>query len=464
MAPVFPVTPTNVKILNEPRDFYGALKDGILNAQKRVVLASLYIGSEQTELIDVLRKALMTNPELTVDILIDYLRGTRGGPFRSSAGLLQPLIDQFPTRVRVHLYHTPQLRGLVKQLCPPRFNEGFGLQHMKIYAFDDSVILSGNGRSTSRSAISFSETQSKALRRHTPVNISPPSTTTIHAVSDIVHRFRDRWMAHTHEFRSVLLMDHEPRSSQFTPHNSKQQLKMSDKEITVVVPTIQMGPFGIRDDEQILEAVLASTSPRPYSNETSSTTDTSQRGVTRHGGSLVTLSSAYLNFPSRILDLIWKSASRFRVLTAAPQANGFFNSKGVSRHIPAAYTYLEQVFLRAASERGKSADDLTIFEYNREGWTFHAKGLWITTDRTDSAGPYLTIIGSSNFGVRSFERDLEAQALIITNNKELQEGMNENLKFLFENATPISADALEVPPRRVHPLVKVAARMIRTML
>ena len=41
------------------------------------------------------------------------------------------------------MYHTPLLRGALKALVPQRYNETLGLQHTKIFVFDDSVILSG---------------------------------------------------------------------------------------------------------------------------------------------------------------------------------------------------------------------------------------------------------------------------------------------------------------------------------
>lgn len=57
--------------------------------------------------------------------------------------MLLPLLRRFPAQVRVSLFHTPNLRGLLRRLMPERFNETIGLQHIKVYLFDDSVILSG---------------------------------------------------------------------------------------------------------------------------------------------------------------------------------------------------------------------------------------------------------------------------------------------------------------------------------
>ena len=41
------------------------------------------------------------------------------------------------------MYHTPNLTGLRKKHIPKRINEGWGLQHMKLYGIDDEIILSG---------------------------------------------------------------------------------------------------------------------------------------------------------------------------------------------------------------------------------------------------------------------------------------------------------------------------------
>jgi CDP-diacylglycerol--glycerol-3-phosphate 3-phosphatidyltransferase len=44
---------------------------------------------------------------------------------------------------QVCLYHTPALRGILRNLMPQRYNEVIGLQHMKVYLFDNSLLISG---------------------------------------------------------------------------------------------------------------------------------------------------------------------------------------------------------------------------------------------------------------------------------------------------------------------------------
>jgi CDP-diacylglycerol--glycerol-3-phosphate 3-phosphatidyltransferase len=76
---------------------------------------------------DALEEVLAKKAELRVTILIDALRGsreTKGHNPASSVHLLVPLIKKFEDRVKVHLYHTPDLSGITKRVLPPRINEG----------------------------------------------------------------------------------------------------------------------------------------------------------------------------------------------------------------------------------------------------------------------------------------------------------------------------------------------------
>jgi CDP-diacylglycerol--glycerol-3-phosphate 3-phosphatidyltransferase len=185
-------------------------------------------------------------------------------------------------------------------------------------------------------------------------------------------------------------------------HQNKQdQIKPTHQQDTAVLPVIQMGPFHIRQDERLTLELLN------IANR--------QQSWTIH------LTSGYFNFTERYKSFILKTQARFRFLTASPEANGFFNSKGVSRFLPPAYTFIERQFYRQVKKAGRQ-DEISIEEYKRSGWTYHAKGLWISLK--DGALPSLTMIGSPNFGQRSSERDLEAQALVITKNDRLRQALH----------------------------------------
>ena len=120
-----------------------SLQERTNSCKERMKLSSLYLGTGELErrLVRQVDERIIAKKDLSCHFLLDCLRGTRGHP--SSHTLLQPLLAKHPQAVKLSLYHTPDFRGLLKQVFPARFNEGVGLQHMKVYVFDDTVIISG---------------------------------------------------------------------------------------------------------------------------------------------------------------------------------------------------------------------------------------------------------------------------------------------------------------------------------
>ena len=112
-------------------------------AQSRITLASLYLGNGnyEKEFVDSLNSFLVANSKSRVRILLDANRGSRGS--QNSRTMLLPLIQSHESRCSVHFYHTPALRGYLKSILPERWNEIIGLQHMKIYIFDNTLLISG---------------------------------------------------------------------------------------------------------------------------------------------------------------------------------------------------------------------------------------------------------------------------------------------------------------------------------
>lgn len=142
VAPCFPIHGSKIQVIQEPQKFYEALLSKCSTAKNRITLVSLYLGIGKLEqnLIIAMRNNLSNNSNLKINILLDFARGTRG--IKNSQTTLHELIKE-KNNFCLSLYHTPALRGLTKRFVPPRWNELFGLQHMKLYLFDDTVIISG---------------------------------------------------------------------------------------------------------------------------------------------------------------------------------------------------------------------------------------------------------------------------------------------------------------------------------
>uniref|UniRef100_A0A0W0F713 CDP-diacylglycerol--glycerol-3-phosphate 3-phosphatidyltransferase n=1 Tax=Moniliophthora roreri TaxID=221103 RepID=A0A0W0F713_MONRR len=96
------------------------------------------------------------------------------------------------------------------------------------------------------------------------------------------------------------------------------------------------------------------------------------------------------------------------------QANGFYGSKGISGRIPEGYTLLEQRFMKAVARAGrfwKESTGVQLLEWLKDGWTYHAKGLWFSPNA--SSHPVLTLFGSTNLNSRSSHIDTELSFVMI---------------------------------------------------
>lgn len=455
IAPSFDVHGSQIRILKTPSEFYDTLRDKILHAEKRIFLATLYIGKSERELIATLQEALRKNPGLRLSILTDALRGTREAPQPSCASLLAPLVDEFgPDRVDIRMYHTPNLTGLRKKYIPKRINEGWGLQHMKLYGFDDEILLSGANLSldyftnrqdryhlfSSRELTDFfwglhSAVSSLSFR----IQPSPseagfekvwPAT---NAAPSPLDRPKEFVSQATSKLQQIILPSQTPPAASKADHDTR------------VYPLAQMTQLLSPDTSTELPAVthvLNTLAAPEFSN------------------SSWTFTAGYFNPAPSLTRLLLSTASHHNVvITASPFANGFYQSKGVSGMLPDAYTLLARKFLHDVHARKKDLA-ITLKEWRQGtvnepgGWTYHAKGLWVTLP--SEANPALSLVGSSNYTKRSYSLDLEANAMIVTRNQDLQKRLGDEQRWLQEHAQQVTRDDFARTERRVSLKVRVA--------
>ncbi|KAI8869540.1 hypothetical protein GQ42DRAFT_104619, partial [Ramicandelaber brevisporus] len=438
---------SQIRVLKEPVDFYQTILDNIRTAQKRICIATLYVGNEQHELANELAEALRRQPELQIDILMDYNRGTRGliqqqnskasskalqKSGASSVELLARILSATPDaedRVRVSLYRSPAITSLHRQLVPPRWIEGIGVQHMKGYVFDDNIILSGANLNseyfTTRQdrymvfeqhseladyfcglAKAYSSVSPKVKlnkSKESGIEFVEPENETVAETKRLVDAHTAKWIATAPKAESL---------------------------DTVVIPCLQAGPLNIRQDEETMTKLLQS-----FDSSASA------------GRPRIVLSTAYFNVASFLETLILSCRhATFDMLTASPEANGFYKARGISGHIPTAYSLFLKTFMKRIRRSNRDAD-FTVSEYKRDGWTFHGKGLWLYANQCDNGGdtkdePEMTIIGSSNYGTRSYERDTEMQAIVITSNTDLRRQLATEVKDLMAHSSRATLEEL----------------------
>lgn len=454
IAPSFAINGSRIRILQTPAEFYDTIKDKIRKAERRIFLSTLYIGKSERELITTLQDALRKNPELKLSILTDALRGTREAPQPSCASLLAPLVEEFgPDRVEIRMYHTPNLTGLRKKYIPKRINEGWGLQHMKLYGFDDEVLLSGANLSTDYFTnrqdryhlFSSKEITDFFWGLHSAVaslsfKIQP---------SDTAAGFEKVWPA---------------ENAAPSPLNSPKEFvsKATSRIERLILPSKTSSPPSGDYDTSVypLAQMTQLLSPDTSTELPALTHVLKTLAHPEFSNSSWTFTAGYFNPAPSLTKLLLSTASHHNVvITASPFANGFYKSTGVSGMLPDAYTLLARNFLHDVHARKKDLA-ITLKEWRQGtvnepgGWTYHAKGLWVSLP--SESNPSLSLVGSSNYTKRSYSLDLEANAMILTHNEGLRNRLGDEQRWLQEHATQVTRDDLARTERRVSLKVRVA--------
>lgn len=372
------------------------------------------------------------------------------------------------------MFHTPNLTGLRKKIIPNRINEGWGLQHMKLYGIDDEVIMSGANLSSDY----FTNRQDRYhllkdarladyfAKIHAGVcalsfDIQPSDTQAGYSMSWPTSNPAPSPLASPSAFKKAAATHLAPL---LTPSNSPHPIAEPAKSSTTIYPVLSLVPLLPSSTElPALTHILNSLSRAPLHPST------------------WTFTAGYFNMtPSfRRLLLSTRPASG-TVLTAHPFANGFFGSKGVSGMLPDAYTHLSKMFLSKVRHAGLDSS-VVLKEWQRGkvgedgGWTYHAKGLWVAFpgpsaqaggDGVGEAGeqdPSLTVVGSSNYTKRSYELDLEANVVIATSDAGLRRRLGEEVKWLGEHAQRVDESEFEKPERKVGISVRLSMWLVRVL-
>ncbi|KAL5474038.1 hypothetical protein EMCRGX_G028611 [Ephydatia muelleri] len=244
-----------------------------------------------------------------------------------------------------------------------------GLQHMKIYLFDDSFIISGANLSRDY----FTNRQDRYMKFSNCPQLADFMATLVETVSSFSFKAR-------------------ANCSTESPVAAKNPLtsKRASKAFSTTFRSVMAG--------------LTSPST-PSAQEGQSDAIVTRRILAQlREEEKLFLTSGYFNLPPEYIQAILSSKGQCSVLGASPQANGFYGE------------FLESIMKHGCEGRVKYS------EYFRNGWTFHGKGLWYYLAQDNL--PSLTLVGSSNYGHRSLTRDLEVQLAVVTENAGLRHALH----------------------------------------
>ena len=177
------------------------------------------------------------------------------------------------------------------------------------------------------------------------------------------------------------------------------------------------------------------------------------------------VSTPYLNLPAR-LERQLAAVSDLRILSASPACHGWAGAKGAASMVPAAYAVLAHRTLRRLL-RGRppseaEVDAALLWEWEKEGAEYHAKGMWWTPPGEAGLGPMATLVGSSNYGLRSSRYDLELNLVLLTRDPGLRARLGAEWEGLAVHARPVGLPQLL--ERRPGMAVRAAAMAARPWL
>ncbi|OCF55551.1 CDP-diacylglycerol-glycerol-3-phosphate 3-phosphatidyltransferase [Kwoniella mangroviensis CBS 10435] len=468
--PCFGARGDEIELLTSPQMFYGRLIEMIKRAKRRVLISSLYIGTEEAELVESIRQALTNNPQLRTVFILDYHRSTRLSRNSSSsslppstAHLLLPLVETFPDRCEVWLYRSPKLRGLLEKIVPERYDEGWGTWHGKWYGVDDEVLISGANLASSYftnrqdryihfksnpsllsylSSLTRLFTQYSYLLHHSPpAHISPTYTVLLpnpssspSSSSSITSRASLIWPSasiHPRRFSTHALATLTAFQNSWRSSNANRSRRVDID--TWFWPVIQSGVLGLKEEEKNLVKVWNAIKKSYESDEEGSKVR-------------VDLTSGYFGLYKEYKKLVLDSPASTQIIAASPKANGFYGSKGFSRLIPEGYTLLESRFHREAVRRGRAWDEekgvgVRLREWEKEGWTYHSKGIWLSPSSSSSSSStsnsFLTFIGSSNLSTRSLTLDTELSLIMMTSSPSLRKSLGQEVKTINKDSKDV---------------------------
>jgi len=224
------------------------------------------------------------------------------------------------------------------------------------------------------------------------------------------------------------------------------QERLRKENSVLLFPIIQAGQFGVREEEDSLKLLFDHLRAADY------------RDTTTSFHPLLSLTSGYFGLANLYKNLILRSHVPTRIICASPEANGFYGSRGISGRLPEGYTWLEQRFMEAV--RVSHSQDprhnpglVDLKEWNRHGWTYHAKGIWLSP-KPDSL-PILTLFGSTNLNSRSAQLDTELSFMMLANSVAVRKKLQLELQGLNEFAEDWKGNQ-----RNVRVITKVLARLL----
>lgn len=137
------ISPSKLKVLYSPTEFYNCIISMIRNAKQRLYLSSLYIGTGEIEqkVIKEIEINKKINRTLQCALFFDKGRSERREKGISSLDILKTL-THYPNTT-ISLYQNPKIDKPHFSMLPSIIKELIGVYHTKIVISDNDILITG---------------------------------------------------------------------------------------------------------------------------------------------------------------------------------------------------------------------------------------------------------------------------------------------------------------------------------
>lgn len=411
----------SVQVLHDAAAFKSQLLTQIEQAQKRIVLCSLYLQNDEAgqEILTALYEAKRSRPTLQIEVFVDWHRGQRGligeekipGKVAGNAAWYQ--LQSQANQEAIPIYGVPvQTREL------------FGVLHLKGFIFDDTVLYSG----ASINNVYLGQFEKYRHDRYWLIRNAQ--------LADSMSRWiRESFLRSAAVQRLDQLQIPSTQSLRADIRQFREQLKKDNYHIEHGVPidtqpNLAMTPIvGIGNHNRLNRYICQ---------------------LIASAKTEIWICTPYFNFPAHItkeINRALKRGVRVHIVVGDKRANDFFIPPEQEFKAISCLPYLYEMNLRRFAK--KHADDIAATRLQVHLWqdgenTYHLKGIWIDQE--------YTLITGNNLNPRAFRLDLENALLIRDPMGQLSVQRDAELRSILQHTTVLRAyqdlqKLADYPPR-----------------
>ena len=432
-----PLSVEDVDCLFSTKAFKTELLSLIEGAKNRIYLAALYLESDAAgqEILMALYKAKQNNPDLDIAICIDFHRAQRG--------LIGKNKDTNTNASWYQEVEKAQTSGIKIMGVPVKRKELFGVQHLKGFVFDDSVLYSG----ASINNIYLHQEQKYRLDRYWLIKNRELANS---MVTFIKEELIDRpAVTSLNEEAIPRISTFKIKQRQLVKSLKQSSYKFAGQTISEMLSVVPLNGLGARKNElnRNIRRILRSTEKE------------------------IVIFTPYFNLPriiGRDINALIKRGVKLTIVVGDKTANDFYIPADQPFKTIGGLPYLYESNLKRFAEKYKyvlKTGQLNLHLWKDQDNSFHLKGIY--------ADNRFILLTGHNLNPRAWRLDLENGLLIDDPKQELKGLVDQELTHILSHATQITdpnqiESIDDYPPRAKKLLLRLrrirADKLVKSLL